>query len=99
MAEVGSFTEDTQTLGENSMIEVGAYLALGGLYAFLENRMFSATYPDDVSIALKWLYVSQMVLHLSRVVITWPLYVAEDFLIFMTAFIEAGDPEGPDDDV
>lgn len=80
------------------MIGIGTaiYLITGGVYAFMENHLFSKAWPEEAPTTLKWLLVAQMIIHLSRVVLTWPFYLAEDLLIFMTAFAEVNNPEGPD---
>lgn len=81
-------------------IGVAIYLVLGGGYAILENHLFKPAWPEGPNLrsALKYLCVAQMVIHLFRVVLTWPLYLTEDLLIFMLAFAEANDPEGPDNE-
>jgi hypothetical protein len=80
------------------MIGAGLYLVVGGVYAFMESRLFAADlWPENAPTALKFLLTAQTIIHLSRIVLTWPLYLAEDFLIFLAAFHEAnnGDIDDP----
>lgn len=75
------------------------YLMIGAGYSILENHLFKPAWPEEPGLrpTMKFLCVAQMVIHLFRVALTWPLYLAEDLLIFMVAFSEAHDPEGPND--
>ena len=67
------------------MIGTAIYLVCGGVYAWLENRMFSGAWPEETSTTLNALLGAQMAVHLFRIVLTWPLYLVEDFLIFLAS--------------
>ena len=73
------------------MIGAAIYLGVGAAYAYAEKRLFTNGWPEETSPALNALLGAQMAIHLFRIVLTWPLYLAEDFLIFAASFNEAKD--------
>ena len=44
-----------------------------------------------IGLALNVLLTAQVTVHLFRIVLTWPLYLVEDFLIFLAAFHDTDD--------
>lgn len=60
-----------------------AYLVVGMLYSFLEYRTLLAW--DTGSRKEEIIHAIQLVVHMLRVWVTWPLYLIEDFTIWLLA--------------
>lgn len=68
------------------------YLICGTGYAILESRMFAEIDLSEQSKTLKFLYFVQLVNHLARAALVWPMYLAEDFIVFLChCFEDDGD--------
>ena len=74
------------------------YLVLGMVYVFGEHRSLSY---DLESLSRKELTITilQQMIHYFRVAVTWPLYLVEDFLIWLDNYPheEEGEEGGEDD--
>jgi hypothetical protein len=74
------------------------YLIVGLVYAYLEHKTFEYKDLDDIPPVLGFIYIGQMSIHLFRCALTWPLHVAEDYLVYLGCQIEENLPKDLTDD-
>lgn len=72
-----------ETLTAN--IGIISYAIAGIIYAKLENDMFDVEFEGYSTFQITMFHI-QMALHFFRVVVTWPIYMAEDFTVFVTNY-------------
>jgi hypothetical protein len=70
------------------------YVILGGAYALSELRLFTGEAPEDCPEVMKFLGFIQMVNHLLRVLIVWPMYAVEDMVLYMSQYYEETEDDG-----
>ena len=57
------------------------YVLFGVAVAVLENRLFNLDFTD-CSARDRAYMIAQQIVHYARIVVVWPLYVAEELLIW-----------------
>jgi hypothetical protein len=69
------------------------YITIGVFWAFMEHLMLGYDFEDIDNGTDAAIVISQQVIHYSRVILTWPLYIAEDVLIFLDNMRHSDDIE------
>ncbi len=78
-------------------IGIISYALAGLIYAKMENDMFDVEFEGYSTFQIATFHI-QMALHFFRVVLTWPIYVAEDFTVWLSNLGVSEDDDEEDDD-
>ena len=73
-----------------------SYAIAGLIYVKLEDGCFEIDYEGCTKMQIA-MFQLQMITHYFRIVLTWPLYLIEDFTVYLTN-IGMDEEQGDDDD-